>query len=557
MVLNYYSVNQMPRKKGVAPLSSLCLGNVARHMQGVWVKDYSENYLDEFQFRYVMGPFNELAGCLVQDLLQLLGESRRLTRAALHLLLVPHLTALSLRSCPGLVSNAITQLVTVRCKNLSSLDLNGCSRVPTAALVDLLEGLPRLTKLGLAETQANTQVLAAVGSCCRRLRELDVSHCQKVTPDSLLHLAYDQTESALCCPALRVLLAQGMEPEDHSQDLVRALAFVLLALPSLEFLATSHLREALCLIHTQQFGGTQGLPGFPSLEELARRRQGAQAAGGDSWLTLPLRRVEEVEEPFLATFCSVCPEMAEATVSLSDGPGASWDHLAWSRLTQLAVHCTGHQGRGLAEMLPVAQGLGAQLQSLSLHGFFYGDEFSFCALLNCCPNLTAFSSHLSAPAGPVRPADAVPDGEPAAELQDWELDLLHHPFPKLRHFSLGLAGSCGPLPSQHATVLRSSLASLLSRSPSLETVALLSIPFSLDGVFQKVLAAPGAALRNLRELSLAESQVSSPTLHCLLALDNGLSSLNLAGCPAIHRRDYDQLLRTVRKERLELDIAWQ
>lgn len=56
------------------------------------------------------------AGSLVQDLIRLLGESRRLTRAALHLLLVPHLQELSLRPCPSLVSNAIGQLVTVRCK---------------------------------------------------------------------------------------------------------------------------------------------------------------------------------------------------------------------------------------------------------------------------------------------------------------------------------------------------------------------------------------------------------------------------------------------------------
>lgn len=50
----------MPKRKGVASLSSLCLGSVAQHMQGVWVKDYSENYLDEYHFRYIMGPFNEL-----------------------------------------------------------------------------------------------------------------------------------------------------------------------------------------------------------------------------------------------------------------------------------------------------------------------------------------------------------------------------------------------------------------------------------------------------------------------------------------------------------------
>lgn len=56
------------------------------------------------------------AGNLVQELIQLLGESRRLTRAALHLLLVPHLQELSLRPCPSLASNAIGQLITMRCK---------------------------------------------------------------------------------------------------------------------------------------------------------------------------------------------------------------------------------------------------------------------------------------------------------------------------------------------------------------------------------------------------------------------------------------------------------
>ena len=51
----------------------------------------------------------------MQHLIRLLGESRRLSRAALHLLLLPHLQELSLRYCPSLVSNAIGQLITVRC----------------------------------------------------------------------------------------------------------------------------------------------------------------------------------------------------------------------------------------------------------------------------------------------------------------------------------------------------------------------------------------------------------------------------------------------------------
>uniref|UniRef100_A0A8D0G9U1 Uncharacterized protein n=1 Tax=Sphenodon punctatus TaxID=8508 RepID=A0A8D0G9U1_SPHPU len=537
----------MPKRKAVPLLKDLCLGNVAGHMQSVWVKDYSENYLDDYQFRYIMGPFSELAGFLVQELLKLLGESRRLTRAALHLLLVPHLTELSLRACPGLVSNAITQLITVRCKNLSSLDLHGCSRVPSAALVDLLEGLPRLTKLGLAETQSNTQVLSAVGSCCRRLQELDVSRCKKVSPSSLLHLTYDPTQNALCCPVLRVLWANGMEPKAQCQELVMALAFVLLALPNLEFLANSGVMEAVCLIHTQRFNGAKAAPGFPSLEELARRRAAARPDSRDSWLRLPLKKVEEVDEPFLATFCAVCPEVVEAAVSLGDGPCTGWGNLSCSRLSQLTLHCVGH--RGLEDVLLVVEGLGGRLQSLSLDGFSYHDEFSFCTLLNCCPNLRTFSAHLAPP-----PENG---GGGGAEPSDWDLELLTSSFPQLRHFSLVLSGSGSPLPSQHSTVLQVSLASMLTRSPRLETLHLLCLPFPLDAVFQRALQPPSTALRCLRELSLAESQVSSHTVHLLLASDNRLGSLNLSRCRDVHRRDYDRFLRTVSKEQLELDIIWQ
>lgn len=50
----------MPRRKGVPALGSLCLQSLVQHMQSVWVKDYSENYLDEYQFRFIMGPFNDL-----------------------------------------------------------------------------------------------------------------------------------------------------------------------------------------------------------------------------------------------------------------------------------------------------------------------------------------------------------------------------------------------------------------------------------------------------------------------------------------------------------------
>ncbi|XP_029862402.1 uncharacterized protein LOC115338090 isoform X2 [Aquila chrysaetos chrysaetos] len=539
----------MPRRKEVPALGSLCLQSLVQHMQSIWVKDYSDNYLDEYQFRFVMGPFNDLAGSLVQDLIRLLGESRRLTRAALHLLLLPHLRELSLRPCSGLASNAIGQLIALRCKSLSSLDLHGCSRLSADILVDLAEGLPQLSRLGLAETQANVQVLSAVGSCCRRLQELDVSHCKKVSPRALQHLAYDPLAQSLCCPVLRILLARGLEPTEDG-SMVAALAFLLLALPCLKFLAHGAVPDALRLLHGRQLDGMGDTEGFPSLEELGRWRG---AAPGGPWLTLPLRQVEEVEEPALAAIHAVCPQAEEVSVWLGDGPGpaVSWELLGWGRLARLTLGCAGRQGRVLAEVLPLAQRLGPRLQTLALHGFCCQDELSLAALLASCPGLQAFSAELHAP------PDTDPDRETLAEPPHWDTDLLPHGLPQLQSFSLALAGTTSIFSAQHGLALRATLASLLCHAPRLQTLRLLGVPFPLDSVFETVLVAPGPPLLELQELSLAESRVSSQTVWLLLASEGRLCRLDLSRCQDIHRRDYDSFLQAVRKQRLDLDIAWE
>ncbi|XP_066488825.1 uncharacterized protein [Tiliqua scincoides] len=536
----------MPRRRSVRALERLCLENVAGNMQRVWAKDYADNYLDEFHFRYIMGPFSELAGSLVQELLQLLGESRRLTRAMLHLLLVPHLTELSLSACPKLVSQAIAQLIVVRCKSLSLLDLQGCSRVPTDALVDLMEGLPHLTKLGLSETQCNTQVLSAVGSCCSQLRELDISDCKRLSPASLLHLAYDPTVGSFCCPMLQVLNVEGLKTSTHSQDMVAALAFLLLALPSLKFLVHELVAEAVGLIHHQQFGHALNAPGFPSLEKLVQCRTFTQGDVEGPRLLLQLQRVVEVEEPLLPVVCAVCPHLAEATILLRENSCLDWGLLSWHHLTHLTVNCMGQ--RALRELLPVTGCLGAQLHLLSLGGFSLEEEVSFPALLSQCRRLQKFSASLLPPQGHGR------GREWGVEALNGDFNFTPHVVPQLRDLSLVLCSSEGP--SHWAEVLKVSLVSLLRNSPHLEHLDLVCMPFSLDGVLQEVLRPPSTALTHLRELSLAQGRVSSHTIHLLLSLDNALTYLNLDGCPEIHQRDYDQLLRRISREGLELNIVW-
>lgn len=538
----------MPRRRSVRALQRLCLESVAGNMQPLWAKDYVDNYLDEYSFRYIQGPFSELAGSLVQELLQILGESRRLTRAMLHLLLVPHLTELSLSACPKLASQAIARLIVVRCKNLVSLDLTGCSRVPSDALVDLMEGLPHLTKLGLSETRCNTQVLSAVGSSCRRLRELDVSDCKRLSPASLLHLAFDPTVGSPCCPMLQVLNVDGLEAS--SQDVVATLTFLLLALPSLKVLVHELVAEAVSLIHHREFSRAPIASGFPSPEELAKSRASTPEAEEGSGLQLQLQQVVQVEEPFLPVVRAVCPRLAEVSIFLKGSTRLDWGPLSWHHLTHLTINCT--EQRALEELLPVMSRLGGQLHLLSLGGFSLEEECSFPALLNQCLRLQKFSASLLPPRRRAH-----------GRGREWEVEPLHgdfsvapHALPQLQNLSLVLCSSEDLPSSRWAEVLRTSLVSLLKHSPLLEQLDLVCMPFSLDGVLEEVLRPPSTALAHLRELSLAQDRVSSPTIHLLLSLDNALTYLNLDGCPEIYQRDYDQLLRRISREGLELNVEW-
>ncbi|XP_075436550.1 uncharacterized protein LOC142473244 isoform X2 [Ascaphus truei] len=442
----------------------------------MWRKDNKTNY----------------AGAMVQELLRILGESHRLTRAGLHLLLQPHLTELSLRSCAGLVSNAITQLVTVRCQFLWSLDLHSCQRVPAPTLAVLLEGLPRLVKLCLSDTQCDTRVLSAVGSCCPRLRELDISHCKKLTPPSLLHLAYDPTQGTFCCPALRVLLAQDVMQPGPPEQWVHALCFLLLALPSLEQLSNASLPSALRLLCTHQLSeGGSSPSGFPQLAEVARAKISLAKVGkepadgyrcqsklgmgpaveggcrkeeggthqaedgeGKAGRALRLRRLEDMEEVDLPLVGSLCQGVEEAAISLGDQVGPSWGIVQWPRLTHLTLHCPGPPVRSLEEVLTSLESTGSRLRFLSLQNLLWGQEGSLRTLLSLCPNLRTFQSHLTPR------CRSVPRHAPEAELPPWGEELVPLPLPHLRSFSLLMDGG-DPMHPVFEHTLGGSLVSLL------------------------------------------------------------------------------------------------
>ncbi|XP_078241306.1 uncharacterized protein LOC144586641 [Pogona vitticeps] len=541
----------MPKKKTVESLQKLCLKNVAEHMECFWVKDYTtDSYLEGNHCRYTVGPFSVLADALLQELIQLLEDDQRLTSPLLCSLLQPQLTELDLSSCPNLVSRTTVHIISVRCKNLSSLVLHGCSHIPADALANLLGGLPCLLKLDISNTQCDTSVLSTIRSCCWRLRELNISGCGRLSPDSFLHLAYDSDTNSLCCPGLKRLYMEGLDPATNGEDLVWALVFMLLALPSLKCVVHDSVAEAVCLIYDQQFEGARIPPRFPSLEKLAECRRSAYSSKGRSQLILALTQIYYVPVSSVPKINAVCPSLSEICVALTENLAFNPCLLPWRHLVRLTVSCM--EVQDLRELLAVTQSLGPQLQFLALDGFSLEDESSFQTLLSHCPNLQEFwvSFH-----SPRRDGCAL---QPNTEAICWDPSSLpDHSLPQLNNLTLIHSDVENALPLKHAVLLRQCLISLLRHSPNLESLCLASLPFSLDDVFQTVLAPPGTSLLHLCKLSLVEAEVSSPTIGLLLSSKNELACLELDTCLNISETEYSELLRKVSEKRLDVHVSWK
>ncbi|XP_060893870.1 uncharacterized protein si:ch211-214j8.12 isoform X1 [Labrus mixtus] len=283
----------------VLSLTRLCLLSLADNMNDVWAKDYADNYLDHYFFRHIMGPFNLLSGERVEELTHLLCNRKQLSRAALHLLLVPQLRALSLEKCPGLVTSALCAHVSARCQGLWSLDLSGAQQLPSKAVSETLICLPALRSLSLSGTLCDGCVIRTVARHCRFLRHLDVSRCHFLSPAALLPLGGGASIVSYGCPSsvsnsssksptfpslpahfspppLCSLLALDIGFGKEEGDLVAAAAFLLLSLPFLERVAMEGLAQACCLIQNRHFSKTNEFTdreGVPRLGEVWRHRQ--------------------------------------------------------------------------------------------------------------------------------------------------------------------------------------------------------------------------------------------------------------------------------------------
>ncbi|XP_040897313.1 uncharacterized protein si:ch211-214j8.12 [Toxotes jaculatrix] len=580
------SCRQTEEDGSIPSLTRLCLLSLADNMKEVWVKDYADKYLDQYSFSYIMGPFNLLPGDLVEELTRLLCTRKQLSRAALHLLLVPQLRNLSLERCPGLVTSALCSHIAARCQGLWSMDLSGAQQLPSKVLSETLWCLPALRSLSLAGMTCDRCVVRTIAHRCRLLHHLDVSRCHFLSPAALLPLAGGAFCSSSASPSsssspctstskspissdpsssfsaplsplpLRSLLALDTGFGEQEGDPVAAAAYLLLSLPSLQTVALDGLSQACCIIDRKEFSQTDEFTdreGVPRLREVWRemklrqgtdswrnkreaaatdeeydeeedeeegimwegyggeneedasrdeetscsvsqkgkRRKRVLSQSGDESLILNLKDVKGLTCDGLNSLGRLCPDICSISVNADDHEDTRGRNLhsllaaglqTWSgQLQSLSIHFPGP----LVALLPALQVAGSSLVSLTLEGVKTSPHTPLLEVIGACPRLRDLLISAEPPTFPQEEEDEV------NQHNDRDLPRL----PKLCSLTLNFSYTHSQMkPVMSWMSLKTVLRCLLSGSPLLEKLSLVSLPCPLNCVLQDVLRMGGLNL---------------------------------------------------------------
>ncbi|KAM9446792.1 uncharacterized protein Hap1MRO34_023281 isoform 1-T2 [Clarias gariepinus] len=558
-------------------LRRLCLFSLAANMKDVWTQDYAHNYMDHYFFRYVMGPFSLLPGDLIEELLHVLSQRKLLSRASLHLLLLPQLHTLSLSHSCNLVTANLCSLISVRCQSLKSLDLSGAHNVSSAALCSLLTDLSCLHSLSLAGSLCDRAVIATVARRCSQLQHLDVSRCLHLSPDALLPLALQGPKRLTSLVALDIGLGECEEDGPASA------AVLLLGVSGLHRLALEGFGHACVIIQNQDFDQTRGFTrskGVPCLRELwnARFQDNDQSKcdGEENRLTmeekmdkslslkegrridkpkLQLREVQGLTLHSLDAVSSLCPDLHSISLNCHDDDDDEVSSRSicltrglarWSgQLRSLSMQFSGP----LSELVPPLQVCGSCLLSLTLEGIQADGNLPFISLLRSCPKLTALTLHI----GPPRSNREQDDDDDDEDFEGWDLPHLPH----LRTLTLIFSLDEGRMkPVLCWTSLKVALWALLRGSAQLRTLSLIAAPCRLDPVFRLVLDRHAEPLRQLRHVSLQRSDVTMETTTRLVDSCRHLSALDVSGCWSLSRSDITKLQSRARRRRRKVHITW-
>ncbi|KAK3539109.1 hypothetical protein QTP86_025051 [Hemibagrus guttatus] len=560
-------------------LQRLSLFSLAENMKDMWTQDYAHNYMDHYFFRYIMGPFSLLPGDLIEELLCVLSQRKLLSRAALHLLLLPQLRTLSLSHSCNLVTANLCSLITVRCQSLRCLDLSGAQNVSSAALCSLLSDLSCLHTLSLAGTLCDGAVIATLAQRCSLLQHLDVSRCLHLPPGALLPLALQGPKR------LTSLLALDIGLGEHEDDGPASAAFLLLGVSSLQRLAIEGLGHACVIIQNADFAATDGFTtreGVPRLRELwqaivqekERRNveedrltleektdrslsldEGRRTDAPKGKFKLNLQEVQGLTLDGLDAVSSLCPDLRSISLNCHDqdddnDEGSSQSiHLTrglarWSgQLHFLSLQFSGP----VSELVLPLQVCSSSLLSLTLEGVQADGNLPLVALLHACPKLTALTLHIDPPRSNQE------EDEDDEDVEDWDLPCLPHLRTLTLMFSLEERRQ---KPVLCWTSLKGVLWSLLRGSVQLHTLDLIAVPCRLDPVFRLVLDRHAEPLRRLRRVNLQRSDVTMETTMRLVDSCRHLTTLDVRECWSLTRSNIAKLQSQAKRRHRKLHITW-
>lgn len=574
-------------------LTRLCLFSLAENINTVWAKDYTDKYLDQYVFRHIMGPFNVLCAELVEELIRLLCIRKKLSRAALDLLLVPQLRALSLASCPGLVSNAVCAQIAARCQLLTNLDFSGAQQISSKVLLQTLPSLLKLRSLSLAGTTTDKRLIQAVVQNCTLLCHLDMSQCHLVAPTDLLLLggstlcpfAYiSGTSSAISTVSslpLNSLLALDIGFEEHKGDAVAVAAYLLLTLSSLEKLGIEGIAQACELIvhenfqQTDMFSAKEEIPTLEEVWKQSKHRQNKADNNNDkatemvencsqtsedycnepktchkkNWdhFTLRLKDVRILSCESLASLGLLCSDITSMFIN-ADYPNT----IQTSEVTDLTKALESFSGQLkrlslqysdlLQNLFNTVCVIGSSLLSLTLEGVKTSPSSysSLLRILQACPRLKELSISLE----PFQPSFALE--HPNNRLIDW--NGLH--LPDLCSLTLRFSYEHTQMKPYitECLFLKTILGCLLVHSFLLQKVSLISLPCRLNCVLEKVLRRSNMnqclPLRCLQHLDLQRTDVKMETIKSVISQCKRLKFVNISYCWNISCSEWTDSVRS-------------
>lgn len=575
-------------------LTYLCLLSLAENINKIWTKDYTDKYLDKYLFRHIMGPFNVLCAELVEDLIRLLCIRKKLSRAALDLLLVPQLRALSFSSCPGLATTAVCVQIATRCQLLSNLDFSGAKQLSSKVLVQTLPSLLKLHSLSLAGTTTDKSVIQAVVQNCTLLCHLDVSQCHLVSPTDLLLLGEGSpfSLSHLSCPSsarssvpslpLNSLLALDIGFEEQKGDTVAVAAYLLLTLHGLEKLAIEGIAQACELImhgnfqQTDMFSAKEEIPTLVDIwknwkhkltnTDHKNNKKATKMVETCFWksddsnepktckercshFTLRLKDVRIMSCASLTSLGLLCPDITSMSIN-ADFPNT----IQTSEVTDLTKALESFSGQLkrlslqysdlLQNLVDTVCVVGSSLLSLTLEGVKTSPSSysSLLRILQACPRLKELSISLE----PFQLSFALDN--PNNRLIDW----IGIQLPDLRSLTLQFSYEHSQMKPYitECSFLKTILACLLAHSPVLQKVSLISLPCPLDCVLEEVLHRSNRnqfeslPLRCLQHLDLQRTDIKIETVNKLTTQCRRLKFVNVSYCWNISRSEWMDSVRS-------------